>query len=109
MREIDNNKMNSLHFNGIQKVSKEVAPAQEVSASSEIQHEEISDLSNLPAASLGKSQVNPDSLEADMKFLEKNPQLVQTINKAIDNYSENHSEEETLQMIEKTHQEFVSK
>ena len=70
---------------------------------------EIKDLSNMPAASLGKSQVASDSLESDMKFLEKNPGLVEGLNKAIDNYAQTHSEEETLQMIEKMHQEFVKK
>ena len=63
----------------------------------------------MPAASLGKSQVASDSLESDMKFLEKNPKLAEELNKAIDNYAENHSEEETIQMIEKMHQEFVVK
>ena len=38
-----------------------------------------------------------------------NPGLVEGLNKAIDNYAQTHSEEETLQMIEKMHQEFVKK
>ena len=44
-----------------------------------------------------------------MKFLEKNPKLAMAINSAIDNYAENHSEEETLKMIEKMHQELVAR
>ncbi len=63
----------------------------------------------MPAATLGKSQVSSDSLESDMKFLEKNPKLAEELNKAIDKYAENHSEEETIKMIEKMHQEFVVK
>ena len=44
-----------------------------------------------------------------MKFLEKNPKLAEELNKAIDKYAEEHSEEDTLKMIDKMHQEFVVK
>lgn len=107
MREIDNKNINSLNFKGIQKASND-GQAPETPAVP-VEEKEIKDLSNMPAASLGKSQVASDSLESDMKFLEKNPGLVEGLNKAIDNYAQNHSEEETLQMIEKMHQEFVKK
>ena len=73
------------------------------------EQKEIKDLANMPAASLGKSQVASDSIEGDLKFLEKNPELVAKLNQVIDEYAANHSEEETLQMIEKMHQEFVAK
>ena len=63
----------------------------------------------MPAATLGKSQVSSDSLESDMKFLAKNPKLVEELNNAIDNYAQTHTEEETLQLMEKVHQEFVAK
>ena len=107
MREIDKKNINSLNFKGIQKASND-GQAPETPAVP-VEEKEIKDLSNMPAASLGKSQVASDSLESDMKFLEKNPGLVEGLNKAIDNYAQTHSEEETLQMIEKMHQEFVKK
>jgi hypothetical protein len=44
-----------------------------------------------------------------MKFLEKNPAIAKAIIQAVDKYAETHTEEETIQMLEKTHQEFVSK
>ncbi len=108
MREIDNNNINSVNFKGIQK------PVQEETVS-EIQPQQpketkkINDLSAMPTAFLGKSQVSPDSIEGDMKFLEKNPALAKAITQAIDKYAQTHTEDETLQMIEKAHQEFVAK
>ena len=63
----------------------------------------------MPAAALGKSQIASDSIESDMKFFEKNPQLAQELNDAVDKYAETHTEEETLKLLEKTHQEFVAK
>jgi len=107
MREIDNNKLNSLNFKGIQKPS-EVQPAQEAPVPAP-DTKEIKDLANMPAASLGKSQVASDSLESDMKFLEKNPALAAELNDAIDRYAQTHGEEDTMKMIEKVHQEFVVK
>ena len=107
MREIDNN-INSVNFKGIQKpVTEEVTTAETAAASTD--SKEVRDLSAMPAATLGKSQVSSDSLESDMKFLAKNPKLVEELNNAIDNYAQTHTEEETLQMMEKVHQEFVAK
>ena len=109
MREIDNNKPNStVNFQGIQKPVQEepVAEATPVSAQ---ETKELNDLSAMPAASLGQSQVTSDSVASDMKFLEKNPALAKAMMQAIDKYAETHTEEETLQMIEKAHQEFVKK
>jgi len=108
MREIDNNSINSLNFKGIQKPVQEEPVNEAVQASAQ-ESKEINDLSAMPAATLGKSQVQPDSIESDMKFLEKNPELAMAINEAIDNYSKTHTEDETIQMIEKMHQEFVKK
>lgn len=108
MREIDNNNINNLNFKGIQQ-----KPAVEdvtVDATTvQPEAKEIKDLSSMPAASLGKSQISTDSIENDMKFLEKNPKLAMELNKAIDNYAKNHTEDETIKMIEKVHQEFVAK
>lgn len=107
MREIDNN-INSVNFKGIQKpVTEEITTVETSVAASD--SKEVKDLSAMPAATLGKSQVSSDSLESDMKFLSKNPKLVEELNKAIDNYAQTHTEEETLQLMEKVHQEFVAK
>ncbi|MCM1338853.1 MAG: hypothetical protein NC191_04220 [Muribaculaceae bacterium] len=109
MREINNNR-NSVNFQGIQKAPAET-PVQAEAAAQVPANEpkEIKDLGKMPAASLGKTLIASDSIESDMKFLEKNPALAAELNKAIDKYAESHSEEETLQMIEKMHQEFVAK
>ena len=107
MREIDNN-INSVNFKSIQKpVTEEVTTVETATTASD--SKEVKDLSAMPAATLGKSQVSSDSLESDMKFLAKNPKLVEELNNAIDNYAQTHTEEETLQLMEKVHQEFVAK
>lgn len=108
MREIDHNNISKLNFKGIQKASNDGA-VQPESPVAPTEQKEIKDLANMPAASLGKSQVASDSIEGDLKFLEKNPELVAGLNKVIDEYAEKHSEEETLQLIEKIHQEFAVK
>lgn len=108
MREIDNN-INNLNFKGIQKpVQAEIVP-DETAAPAQKESKEIKDLANVPEATLGKSQISSDSIESDMKFLEKNPKLAMAINQAIDNYAETHTEDETMKMLEKCHQEFVAK
>lgn len=109
MREIDNNVAN-VNFKSIQQV-----PAVDDNSSKNeptavpTEQKEIKDLKNMPAAELGKSQVASDSLETDLKFMEKHPELVKELNQAIDNYAKSHTEEETLKLLEKTHQEFVVK
>lgn len=108
MREIDNNKPNSINFTAIPRTAQD-EPAVEVKPVSAQETKELNDLSAMPAASLGKSQVTSDSIEGDMKFLEKNPAIAKAIIQAVDKYAETHTEEETIQMLEKTHQEFVSK
>lgn len=109
MREIEN-KLNSVNFKGIQKptaeesanVQPQVAPVQE--------QKQIEDLKNMPAASLGKSQVAAsDSIENDMKIFSKHPELVKQLNDAIEEYAKNHTEEETLKFMDATIQEFASK
>ncbi len=107
MREIDNNKPNSVNFTSIPKIAQEEPVAETAAPVQETK--ELSDLSAMPAASLGKSQVTPDSIEGDMKFLEKNPAVAKAIMQAVDKYAQTHTEEETLQMLEKAHQEFASK
>lgn len=107
MREIDNNKM-GINFQGIPKPVQEDVVV-ETTPQQPKETKEINDLSAMPAASLGKSQVSSDSIEGDLKFLEKNPAIAEAILKAVDKYAETHTEEETLQMIEKAHQEFVAK
>ena len=109
MREIENN-LNNVNFKGIP----QMPIAEETSVKAEVpvapsEQKEIKDLKNMPAAELGKSQVASDSVETDLKFLEKHPQLVAELNEAMDKYAQTHSEEETLQMFEKMHQEFATK
>ena len=111
MREIDNN-MSNLNFKGIQKADEVQSanistPAETVS---EVQTKEINDLSKLPSASIGKSQVNAsDSIENDMKILAKKPELVQELNRIVDEYSKNHTEEETLKFMDSAIHELVKK
>jgi hypothetical protein len=107
MREINNKNINSLSYQGIQKTGEVQVPAETAPVQAETK--EINDLANMPAASLGKSQISSDSIENDLKFMEKNPQLAQALNAAIDKFADEHSEEETLQFIEKMHQELVAK
>ncbi len=107
MREIDNN-INNVNFKGIQKPAQPEAIS-EAAPVNPTESKEIKDLANVPEASLGKSQISTDSIENDMKFLEKNPELAKALNQAIDNYAKTHSEDDTLKMIEKVHQEFVAK
>lgn len=109
MREIENN-LNNVNFKNIQPkpMTEDTAPKAEVSVAP-TEQKEIKDLKNMPAAELGKSQVASDSVETDLKFMEKHPELVAQLNKVVDEYSKTHSEEETLQMFEKMHQEFATK
>lgn len=110
MREIDNKNINSVNFKGIQKAQNEVPQeAQPIQQPQDTKEMDIKDLGKIPAASLGQSQIATDSIENDLKFLEKNPQLAKELMVAIDKYAENHTQEETLAMLEKTHQEFISK
>ena len=109
MREIENN-LNNVNFKGIpQKPVAEETPVKADVPAVPTEQKEIKDLKNMPAAELGKSQVASDSVETDLKFLQKHPQLVAELNEAMDKYAQNHSEEETLQMFEKMHQEFATK
>ncbi|MBQ8459828.1 hypothetical protein IJ541_06970 [bacterium] len=107
MREIDN-QINNLNIKGIQRPVSEEPAVQEVP---QVQPEtrEITDLAGMPSASLGKSQISSDSIESDMKFMEKNPGVAAALTQAIDKYAQTHTEDETLQLIEKAHQEFVAK
>ncbi len=109
MREIENN-LNNVNFKGIpaKPIAEETAPKVEVSPAP-AEQKEIKDLKNMPAAELGKSQVASDSIDTDLKFMEKHPQLVAQLNEVLDNYAKTHTEEETMQMFEKMHQEFAAK
>ena len=108
MREIENN-LNNVNFKGIQKPTPEetvvpapTAPAQE--------QKQIDDLKNMPAATLGKSQVAAsDSIENDMKVFVKHPDLTQKLNEVIDEYAKTHTEEETLKFMDTAIQEFFNK
>jgi hypothetical protein len=108
MREINNKNINGLNYQGIQKTGETQAPTDQAQVQN-TEAKEIKDLANMPSATLGKSQISTDSIENDMKFLDKNSKLAQAINEAIDKYAETHSDTETLQFIEKVHQELVAK
>ena len=107
MREIDNN----LNFKGVQKplqVEKAEETVQEsVAPSQPVETKEISDLKNMPE--LGRSQVATDSIENDMKVLDKKPELVEQLNHVIDEYSKTHSQEETIKFMDTALQEFFAK
>lgn len=111
MREINNN-LNNINFkSGIQPKSQadeNVVLQQQVLPAKE--EKEINDLSNMPAATLGKSQVEAsDSIKTDMAVFTKHPELVQKLNEVIDEYSKNHTQEETLKFMDTAIQEFFAK
>ena len=112
MREVNNDKPNSPYsFTEIQKPvqAQEESPAVQTPATPQ-KTENLKDLSAMPAATLGQSQVtSADSIGRDMKFLEKNPAVAAAIMQAVDNYAKTHTEEETLLFLEKAHQELVNK
>ena len=108
MREIDN-KLNNLNFKGVQKPAQEEKVQEENVTPVQIKEEqkEITDLKNMPAAELGKSQVtSADKIGNDIKFLTKHPEVAETINDAIDRYAQTHTEEETLKFIDAAIGEF---
>ena len=109
MREIENN-LNKVNFKGVQKpAAEEAAQLQEQKVPMQEQ-KQIEDLKDMPAASLGKSQVAAsDSLENDMKAFVKHPELAQKLNDVIDEYAKTHTEEETLKFMDTAIQEFFSK
>lgn len=105
MREIGNNNINSLNFKGIQKPANDTPTVPETPAVP-VESKEIKDLTNMPAASLGKSQVSTDSIEDDMNILLKNPIQVTQLNMIFDKYQENHSYEEATQLLDAYRNEF---
>lgn len=112
MREIDNNMPTGVNFKGgIQPVPQkdENQNSQQQTFSQPEEGKEINDLSNMPAASLGKSQVSVDNINSDIAEFEKNPELTQKLNDIIDEYSKTHTQEQTLKFMDATIQEFYSK
>ena len=109
MREIENN-LNNLNFKGVQlptpvEHAEETAPVVTPAPISE--DKEIKDLKNMPE--LGRSQVAADSIETDMKILDKKPELVEQLNKVIDEYEKTHTQEETIKFMDTAIQEFFAK
>ena len=100
MREIENN-VNNVNFKGIpaKPIAEDAAPKVDATVAP-TEQKEIKDLKNMPAAEL---------VETDLKFMQKHPELVAQLNKVVDEYAKTHSEEETMQMFEKMHQEFAAK
>ena len=81
MREIENN-LNNVNFKGIPQ---------------------------MPAVEETSAKADAPVAPVEQKEIQKHPQLVAELNEAMDKYAQNHSEEETLQMFEKMHQEFATK
>lgn len=100
MREIDNNR-NSVNFKGIpQKPVPEETVQIPTPAETSQEKKEINDLSKMPAAFLGKSQVACDSTEADMQFLMKNIDKVEKMNNYFDAYADKYGYEKAAQMLD---------
>ena len=107
MREINNN-FNNLNFKGIQKAS-ETQPTQPEAPVANQNDGDLKKLSNLPAATLGQTQVTTDSVEGDMKFLLSNPEEAQVLLGAFDNYvAKGHTYEEATQLMEAHKKEFMA-
>ncbi len=110
MREIDNNITTNVNFKGgIQPKSQPNDEQSTQQQAAQNEGKEIKDLSNMPAASLGKSQVSVDNINSDIAEFEKNPELTQKLNDIIDEYSKTHTQEQTLKFMDATIQEFYSK
>lgn len=112
MREIDNNMSTGVNFKGgIQPVPQkdENQNSQQQTFSQPEESEKINDLSQMFAASLGKSQIAPDNINNNMAVYAKKPELTQELVKIIDEYSKTHTQEETLQFMDTTIHEFYSK
>ena len=109
MREIDNN-LNNVNFKGIQRPVQEDKIQDEVISSvlPQTAPKEVTDLKNMPE--LGRSQVaGADTIEKDMKFLSKHPEVAEKLNEIIDKYAQTHTEEETLKFMDAAMQEFTTK
>jgi hypothetical protein len=107
MREIDKN-MNSLNFKGVQKPFAEepVVSQPQPAPSTEVSENQINDLKNMPAP--GQSQINKDNIDNDMNILLKNPDQVAQLNMIFDKFQENHTYEESAQLMDAYKQEFLS-
>ena len=108
MREIDNN-LNNVNFKGVQKpVSGEKIQDESFVAPNTDTQREVKDLKNMPE--LGRTQVaEADSIEKDMKFFAKHPNFAGKLNDIIDQYSQTHTQEETLRFMDTAMNEFTSK
>lgn len=109
MRDVDNNinKPNNYNTQNYQKPIAETVKIQEDVSTKELASKEISDLSAMPSASLGKTMITSDNTESDMMFLLKNPTQVAQMNAIVDKYIENHSAEETIKLIDAYKNEFI--
>jgi excinuclease UvrABC helicase subunit UvrB len=99
MREIDNN-LKGVNFQGIthKAVTEESSQPQTPAPTQEAK--QIDDLSKMPAAFLGKSQVANNSTEADMQFLMKNYEKVEKLNEQFDAYAQKFGYEKAAQMLD---------
>ncbi len=110
MREINNNINGNVNFKAIQPKPHTDDGNGKNPQSSKNETNGTNDLSKMPAASLGKSQVNAsDGIERDMNILAKKPELVHALNNVIDEYSKTHTAEQTLKFMDAAVEEFYSK
>ena len=110
MREIDNNISTNVNFKGgIQSKSQPNDEQNTQQQAAQNEGKEINNLSNMPAAFLAKSQVPADNIYRDIAEFERNPKLPQKLNYIIDEYSNTHTKEQTLEFIDTAIQEFYSK
>ena len=111
MRDIDNNlnKLNNYNTQNYQKPIGETLKVSEDASTQDPGKKEVSDLSAMPAASLGKTMITSDNTESDMMFLLKNPTQVAQMNLIIDKYLDNHSPEDAIRLIDAYKNEFIGK
>lgn len=87
MREINNNSSN-LNFSNIQKLNHQKenqSDAFDTNQSDNSELPESSDLSQMPAAVTGRSLISKtDSVDNDVKFMMKNPELCSSANEFFD-------------------------
>lgn len=113
MREIE--KVNNGNVNQPIQPTKVDTTTKEIPAEEKAPKKEIKDLGNMPAESLGRSQVSKDNIENDVKVMQENPKTVEEANKFFDmaekvlkkNGSEHPAEEAAL-LTDAYKKEFLS-
>ncbi len=109
MREINNNSSN-LNFSGIQKLNHQKdnqSDAFDINPSDNSELPESSDLSQMPTAVIGRSLISKsDSVDNDVKFMMKNPDLCANANKFFDIAEEQSNYENAAKLMDGFVKEF---